>query len=267
MKLLPSLITDMLFRLSYFKDGSRINHGPSSQHLSEDDVLPHVRGGIKYNDDQYIVKLARPAIVTSEPLYANNHPEHYAVSKKYPFATGDDHRSKGAVPKSKNYDGQQKDSIEYDTGACIDSDAPTPEPVSGLLLDAAGLSQKDLAMSKKAEEQLIQERNDAELARRLQEDLCLQSNVNHPSKLEEQAEKEARDFEYARILQEKEELKLRRAKERSRQRRKQREMLQQRQQLNSCEGENHDQANVDPNFHGDPEQIEVLHSRSDSRIR
>lgn len=246
----------------------RVNQELHSQHLTEDDVLPHVRGGIKYNDDQYLVKLARPAIVTSEPLYANNHPEHYAVSTKYPFATGDNQRSRGAVRKSKNYDIQQNDRIEYDTGACIQSDALHPEPVSGLLLDAAGLSQKDLAMSKKAEEQLIQERRDAELARRLQEDLCFQSNMEHQSNLEEQAANEAEDFEYARALQEREESKLRRAKERSKQRKKQRETLHQQQQPNLNETENRVHASVDEQYlNGDQDQHEILHSRSESRIR
>ena len=42
--------------------------------------MPHVRNGVKYNDEQYLVKLARPADVIAEPLYANNKPEHYAVS-------------------------------------------------------------------------------------------------------------------------------------------------------------------------------------------
>lgn len=248
-------------------DVSRVTPDVLSQHLTEDDVLPHVRGGIKYNDDQYLVKLARPAIVTSEPLYANNHPEHYAVSTKYPFATGDDQRSRGAVRKSKNYDSQQNDRIEYDTGTCIQGDALSPEPVSGLLLDAAGLSQKDLAMSKKAEEQLIQERRDAELARRLQEDLSLQSNMDHQSNSEDKAAKEAEDFEYARALQEKEESKLRRAKERSRQRKKQREMLYQQQTPNLNETENRVQISAEEQYlHGNQVQHEILHSRSDSRI-
>ena len=39
---------------------------------------------IVYNDEQYQVKLARPALVKDEPVYANNKPEHYAVSTKYP---------------------------------------------------------------------------------------------------------------------------------------------------------------------------------------
>ena len=43
-------------------------------------AVPHVRNGVKYNDEQYLVKLARPADVIAEPLYANNKPEHYAVS-------------------------------------------------------------------------------------------------------------------------------------------------------------------------------------------
>ena len=39
---------------------------------------------IVYNDEQYQVKLARPALIRDEPVYANNKPEHYAVSAKYP---------------------------------------------------------------------------------------------------------------------------------------------------------------------------------------
>ena len=240
--------------------------GRISQHqIPEDDVLPHVRGGIKYNDEQYLVKLARPAVVTSEPLYANNHPEHYAVSNKYPFANQDE-RSRGAVRKSKNLDSQYNaDTVEYVTSACIVDGAQGPEPVSGLLLDAAGLSQKDIALSKKAEEQLIMERRDAELAKRLQEDLSLESNLEQQHNFEAMAAKEAEDFEYARALQEKEELKLRRAKERSKQRRKQREMnLQQEQQRPDSAGDEVRRSKEDPRANGEQE---ILHFRSDSRIR
>ena len=130
-----------------------------------------------------------------------------------------------------------------------------------MLLDAAGLSQKDIALSKKAEEQLIMERRDAELAKRLQEDLSLESNWEHQHNLESKAAKEAEDFEYARALQEKEELKLRRAKERSKQRRKQREMQQQQSEFAEPEirKENEDSKNA--------REQNILHSRSDSRIR
>ena len=236
-----------------------LQEGTSQQRIPEDDVLPHVRGGIKYNDEQYLVKLARPAVVTSEPVYANNHPEHYAVSTKYPFANNDDERSRGAVRKSRNLDIQYNDeTVEYGTSACIVDGAQGPEPVSGLLLDAAGLSQKDIALSKKAEEQLIMERRDAEIAKMLQEDLSLESNLEHQHSLEAKAAKEAEDFEYARALQEKEELKLRRAKERSKQRRKQREMQQQQFQQNT------DTVDQDSRING---VQEIIHSRSDSRIR
>ena len=245
--------------------GSTEVHGLFSNPTTEDDVLPHVKGGIKYNDDQYIIKLARPAVVTSEPLYANNHPEHYAVSTKYPFANSEDERSRGAVRKSRNYESQHPDCIEYDTGACLINEGKGPEPVSGLLLDAAGLSQKDLALSKKAEEQLIQERRDAELARRLQEDLSLESNIHQQIILDEKAAKEADDFEYARALQEKEELKLRRAKERSKQRRKQREILHQN-PTNSNEIESNDMIEGQQ-LYLDQDRNEIVHSRSASRIR
>ena len=209
------------------------------------------------------MKLARPAVVTSEPLYANNHPEHYAVSTKYPFSH-DAERQNGAIRKSKNYDSTLTENIEYDTGSCILNGAHGPEPVSGLLLDAAGLSQKDLAISKKAEEQLIQERRDAELAKRLQEDLSFESNMDH--NIEQKAAKEAEDFEYARALQEKEELKLLRAKERSKQRRKQREMLQQ-QQPNNLIGSEIQNSTAEQLLNRDHDQQEILHLRSESRIR
>ena len=91
----------------------------SQNRIPKDDVLPHVRGGIKYNDEQYLVKLARPAVVTSEPVYANNDPDPYAVSTKYPFANNiDDERSRGAVRKSRNLDVQYNDdTVEYGTSA------------------------------------------------------------------------------------------------------------------------------------------------------
>ena len=208
------------------------------------------------------MKLARPAVVTSEPLYANNHPEHYAVSTKYPFSHNAE-RQNGAIRKSRNYDSSHTESIEYDTGSCILNGAHGPEPVSGLLLDAAGLSQKDLAISKKAEDQIIQERRDAELAKRLQEDLSFESNMDRRNI---DAAKEAEDFEYARALQEKEELKLLRAKERSKQRRKQREMLHQ-QQPNNLIGNENQISTAEQLINRDHDQQEILHSRSESRIR
>jgi hypothetical protein len=96
-----------------------------------------LRGGIRYNDDQYLVKTAFPAtVVDREPVYANNKPEHYAVSIPYPSA--------GAAEA---------------TGGRVECSE---------LLGAAGLSQRDLALSKRAELQLEQERRDKQLAERLQ---------------------------------------------------------------------------------------------------
>ena len=146
---------------------------------TQDDVLPHVRGGVKYNDDQYLVKLARPAVVTAEPVYANNKPEHYAVSNK-DLADG----------------------------------GLRSEQMSTLLLGAAGLSQKDVALSKRAEEQLEQERRDARLARMLQDE----EQVSHIR--QDSNEIEAKDFEYALELQEREKAKLKRAKERAKEKRR-----------------------------------------------
>ena len=135
----------------------------------EDDVLPHARQ-LSYNDEQYKVRVARPAVVTAEPVYANNKLGHYAVS---------------------------------------DGEVQGAESLSGLLLGAAGLSQKDLALSKKAEEQLEMERRDAELARRLE----MKDQTD-------QEQLELSDLQYALDLQEKEKAKLRRAKERQREKRR-----------------------------------------------
>ena len=83
-------------------------------------------------------------VVTTEPVYANNQPEHYAVANAYlgGGAEGGGEASGGGV-----------------------------DVVGSALLGAAGLSQRDLALSRKAEELLEQERRDEELARRLQEDI------------------------------------------------------------------------------------------------
>ena len=141
-----------------------------------------LRGGIRYNDDQYLVKTARPALIKAEPLYANNKPEHYAVSNPYP--------SEGAV------------------GGAVGG-KEEPSQLSPELMAAAGLSQKDLVLSKRAEAQLEQEKRDMELARRLQEQLSEEGG-------DDEVARQARDLEYAKHLQAKEKAKLKRAKERAR---------------------------------------------------
>ena len=157
---------------------------------------PKPSPGVRYNDHQYLVKTAVPAYVTAEPLYANNQPEHYAVSNPYPSpdesvlgAAG------GATSKGKK--------INYEA------------------LQVAGLSQRDIVLSKKAEEQLAQEKRDQELAKRLQEQLSTESSPEHRSAIE------AKDEELARRLQAKEEDRLRRAKERARQKKLERQLQQQ----------------------------------------
>lgn len=100
--------------------------------LSNGDVLPNMgghedetsfhdlRGGLKYNDEQYLVKTAMPAVIKAEPLYANNKPEHYAVSKPLSSNLGSDGAHGGAV------------------GGASKGDY-SPE-----LFEAAGLSQRDV---------------------------------------------------------------------------------------------------------------------------
>ena len=157
--------------------------------------------GIRYNDHQYLVKTAVPAVVTSEPLYANNRPEHYAVSN-----------------------------------AIVSADPP--ETVDSELFCAAGLSQKDLVMSKRAEEQLEQERRDKALAKRLQEQLmaCDAAAAGATGGFmtqdeEEKAIREAKDLELARALHAKEKAKLRRAKERAKQKKLEQQQMQLQQEL------------------------------------
>ncbi len=136
-----------------------------------------LRGGLRYNDEQYLVKMAVPAVVKAEPVYANNKPEHYAVSN---VAGGEGNGAAAATITSE--------------------------------LGAAGLSQKDLVVSKRIEAQLEQEKRDQELARQLQEQLSYTEETEADLK----AAREARDLEIARKLHEKEKAKLKRAKERSR---------------------------------------------------
>jgi len=156
------------------------------------DVSFHdLKGGIRYNDHQYVVKTAVPAtVVDNEPVYANNRPEHYAVSSPYPAAV-------------------------IGVGEATNVSVST----SSELLNAAGLSQRDLALSKRAELQLEQERRDKELAERLQTQL--QANEECSGQVVEAAEilkrkLEADDLQLAKALHAKEKAKLRRAKERSR---------------------------------------------------
>ena len=141
---------------------------------------------IVYNDEQYQVKLARPALVKDEPVYANNKPEHYAVSTKYP---GGAISKIPAVSPRRSYLNSQEDNV----------------------VGLAGLSQKDLVLSKRAEEQLEQEKRDELLAKRLQDQLELEDEPDT------KFVQEAQDLEYAKMLQAKEKAKIKRAKERKRQ--------------------------------------------------
>jgi len=150
-----------------------------------------LKGGIRYNDHQYVVKTAVPAtVVDNEPVYANNRPEHYAVSSPYPTSS-------------------------IGMGEATNVSVST----SSELLNAAGLSQRDLALSKRAELQLEQERRDKELAERLQSQLRADEECSvQVSEADETLKRqlEADDLQLAKALHAKEKAKLRRAKERSR---------------------------------------------------
>jgi len=54
-------------------------HGGAVAHV-RDTSFHNLHGGLRYDDDCYQVKPAKPAMVKAEPVYANNVPEHYAVS-------------------------------------------------------------------------------------------------------------------------------------------------------------------------------------------
>jgi len=146
---------------------------------------------IVYNDEQYQVKLARPALVKDEPVYANNKPEHYAVSTKYPG---------GAISKIPAASPRRSYMTQERHGHHQDSE----DNVVGM----AGLSQRDLVLSQRAEAQLEQQKRDEELAKRLQEQLEFEEDKDAI------LAREAQDLEYARMIHEKDKAKLKRAKER-----------------------------------------------------
>ena len=75
-------------------------------------------------------------------------------------------------------------------------------------LGMAGLSQRDLVLSQRAEAQLEQQKRDEELAKRLQEQLEFEEDEDA------RLAREAQDLEYARMIHEKDKAKLKRAKER-----------------------------------------------------
>lgn len=89
----------------------------------------------------------------------------------------------------------------------------------------AGLSQRDVVLSQRAEEQLAQQKRDEELAKRLQEELEFEEDTD--AKLA----REAQDLEYAKMIHAKEKAKLKRAKERK----KQKKLLEQQQQSHERE--------------------------------
>jgi len=149
---------------------------------------------IVYNDEQYQVKLARPALVKDEPVYANNKPEHYAVSTKYP---GD--RQVGTISKIPAAS-PRRSYMTHDQN----QDSDGVDNVVGM----AGLSQRDLVLSQRAEAQLEQQKRDQELARRLQGQLELEEDEDA------RLAREAQDLEYAKMIHEKDKAKLKRAKER-----------------------------------------------------
>merc|ERR1712025_1554133 len=141
---------------------------------------------IVYNDEQYQVKLARPALIRDEPVYANNKPEHYAVSAKYPG--GAISKIPAASPR-RSYMTQERHQDDNVVGM-------------------AGLSQRDLVLSQRAEAQLEQQKRDEELAKRLQEQLEFEEDEDT------RLAREAQDLEYAKMIHEKDKAKLKRAKER-----------------------------------------------------
>ena len=100
--------------------------------------------------------------------------------------------------------------------AFLNSSSETEENVVSL----AGLSQKDVVLSRRAEEQLEQEKLDQEIARRLQQQIDIGETED------EKLAREAQDLEYAKMLHAKDKAKIKRAKERS----KQKKLLQQQQE-------------------------------------
>jgi len=227
-------------------------HGNTNYHPSpaEDDDVQHdmsyhdLGGGLQYHDEQYQVKMARPAMITEEPVYANNVSEMTArrdfslcfqkggqkgePSKlpreraETPLNTSSD-TSGGRSSRTSSHSRSSLASTSYsDMGACAGPSSLAPDP-SDVLGIGSALTPAELKAAEAAERLLEQEKKDMEIAKQLQEQLSLSDE--DPFAKDRLLAVEAQDHEFAKILQAKEKAKAKRAKEKAKQRKLEKQRL------------------------------------------
>jgi len=273
------------FTHSTSSHSGRIQEDPAN--LQQDVSFHDIKGGLQYHEEQYQHKLARPAMITDEPLYANN-ANHQGSSSRHFVPPGGP--GTGAPQQSANHPNHANQAFEkhtdtvfanhdrnqataYDRNnvfALLDKDtAPNvslstddgeerytststssrsrssmasngyseigacggaaalpvenPEYPNDILGIRGALSESELRQARKAEELREQEQKDAEMARKLQEQLSL--SEDDPSNADRMLAIEAQDREFAKILQAKEKAKAKRARERAKQRKLEKQRL------------------------------------------
>lgn len=219
------------------------SYPPSEAH--EHDMSYHdLGGGLQYHDEQYLVKMARPAKITEEPVYANNLGEMTArrdfsnfsqkgVQKgepskfpreraETPLNTSSDTGGRSSSRTSSHSRSSVASTSYSDMGACAGAASLSPDPTDFLGIGGA-LSPAELKAAEAAERLLEQEKKDMEMAKQLQEQLSLSDE--DPFTKDRLLAVEAQDHEFAKILQAKEKAKAKRAREKAKQKKIERQRL------------------------------------------
>ena len=190
---------------SHSRQHSEPHRGATSQYVSSNphhsdlhdprsrtDLSYHdLGGGLQYNDDQYQVQVARPAMITDEPVYVNNiqndsFDDHQpsplmpptpfrggGEPSKYLDMTGHNVSSEFSGGRSSQSSSSRSRSSMASTspselmGACGGAAAAVVSPGDVLGLGSA-LSPAELRAAEAAERLLEQEKKDMEIARQLQ---------------------------------------------------------------------------------------------------
>jgi len=225
------------------------NQDPSQNHTEIHDMSYHeLGGGLQYNDEQYKVQMARPAMITEEPVYANNINGDTFAQRGHFTQTFPHRREKGEPSKTSPARGDTNHNTSSDTstsggrssrtssrsrssvastscsdmGACGGASSLTPDP-NDILGIGAALSPAELKAAEAAERLYDQERKDMQIAKQLQEQLSLSDE--DPFKQDRMLAVEAQDHEFAKILQAKEKAKAKRAREKAKQKKLERQRL------------------------------------------
>jgi hypothetical protein len=207
-------------------------------------------GGLQYQDEQYLVEVARPVQLTEEPLYMNERREVgeadlWGTGPAFHLGTaGSWTRGREREEESLRTRLEARGFLEQGEGSSHNTSTETAGTVTtfssaastqGSELGACGgaavrpedflgprslLSPEELRGAEAAEREFEQERRDEELARRLQDELA-EGEDNEAG--DQRVAREAQDREFARVLQAREQARARRAKEKARQRKQERQ--------------------------------------------